>query len=153
MRLCVPDRDWNRVLLWAQKREGGPRLNGRADERVPDVDAARTDIVWGTVNDGPICHCVNAGEAKAPIGRGQKQLSLRVNLPRNELVSRLQEHVKLQVSEKSAVDLHKLSFNAGAIPQQKPHTVMSLCQQSGKPTTPPTSKLHRTPLLQLAAER
>ena len=29
MRLCVPDRDCNRVLLWAQKREGSPRLNGR----------------------------------------------------------------------------------------------------------------------------
>ena len=25
---CVPYRDCNRVLLWAQKMEGGPRLNG-----------------------------------------------------------------------------------------------------------------------------
>ena len=40
-----------------QMNEGGPRLNGRADERVPNMDAGRTDIVWGTVNDGPICHC------------------------------------------------------------------------------------------------
>ena len=45
------------MLLWVQRREGGPRLNGRADERVPNVDAGRTDIVWGMVNDGPNCHC------------------------------------------------------------------------------------------------
>ena len=150
MLLCVPDRDCSCVVLWVEKREGGPRLNGRADERLPNVDA---DIVWGMVNGGPICHSVNVGEAKAPIGRGQNPLSLRVNLPHHKLVSRLQEHVKLQVSEKSAVDLHKLSFNTGAIPQQKPRTVMSLRQQSGKPTTLPTAKLHRTPSLQLAAER
>ena len=66
MQLCVPDTDCNCVLLWVQKREGGLRLNGRADEQIPNVDAGRTDIVWGTVNDGPICHCVNAGEVKAP---------------------------------------------------------------------------------------
>ena len=101
----------------------------------------RTDVVWGTVNDGPICHCVNARDSKATIGRGQRQLSPRVDLPHHELVSRLQERVKLQVSEKSAVDLHKLSFNAGTIPQLKPRTVMSIRQQSGKPTTLSTSKL------------
>ena len=43
------------------------------NEYLPNVDAGRTDIVWGTVNDGPICHCVNAGEAKAPMSMYQKR--------------------------------------------------------------------------------
>ena len=42
---------------------------------------------------------INAGESKAPIGRGQKQLSLRVDLPHHELISRLQEWVTRQAEE------------------------------------------------------
>jgi len=57
------------------------------------------------VNGGLIYHCVNAGEPKPPIGRGQKQLLLRMNLLHHELISPLQEQVNPQEEEKPAVDL------------------------------------------------
>jgi len=44
------------------------------------------DVVWGMVNDGLIYHRVNAGEPRALIGRGQKQLPIRVDLPHHELI-------------------------------------------------------------------
>jgi len=105
------------------------------------------DVVWGIVNDGCLYYRVNAREPKAPIGRGQKQLSLRVDLPHHELISRLQ-----QVEEKPAVDLYKLQHCGFS--RAKTCTVMSLRQQRGKVTTLSTSKLHHTPsTLSLAAER
>jgi hypothetical protein len=96
------------------------------------------DVVWGMVNDVLIRHRVNAGEAKAPIGSGQKQRYLRVGLLHNELISHLQQRVNPQAEENTAVDLYKLQrFNNDEVPQQKPRTIMSL--RHG------TSKLHHTP--------
>ena len=90
------------------------------------------------VDSSPIYHRVNAGEPKVPIRRGQKQLSLRVDLPRNELLSRLQEWVNPQAEE--TCSLYVQNFNNGEVPRQKPRTMMSLCQQRGKSTLS-TSKL------------
>ena len=93
------------------------------------------DVVWGIASDGLVYHHVNAAEPKAPNGSGQKQLLLRVYLPHHELISCLQEWVNLL--------LICTNFNTGAVPQQKPRTMMTLCQsQRGKSTTLSTSKLH-----------
>ena len=86
---------------------------------------------------------VNAGERKVPIGRGQKQLSLtlRVDCLHNELISRLEGRVNYQAEENLPSICANIS-NTGAVPQQKPRTVISLQQHRGKPTAFSTSKLH-----------
>ena len=53
-----------------QRFKFGPSCSANCGKR-PLI--GRTDIVRGTVNDGPMCHCVNAGEAKAPMSMYQKR--------------------------------------------------------------------------------
>jgi hypothetical protein len=93
--------------------------------------------VWGMVSSTTM-----------PMRQSQRHQSREVkssslNLPHHELISCLQERVNPQAEKKRAVDLYK--FNNGAVPQQKPRTMMSLHQQSGKPTTLLTSKVDRVP--------
>ena len=99
------------------------------------------NVVQGIVNDGLIYYHVNAAEPKA-IKSNQNQLPLRVYLPHHELMSCLEEQVNPQWRE----NLLSIctNFKTGAVPQQKPHMMMSLCQQCGKSTTLSTSKLHHT---------
>ena len=71
------------------------------------------DIVWRMLNDVFIYHRVDAGERKTPIGRGQKQLALRVDLLNHDLclISRLRERVKPRAEEKRAVNLCQIQYS------------------------------------------
>ena len=102
------------------------------------------------MNSSIIGQCGRAEGANPSRERSKATL----DLPHHKLIGRLEECVNVTTPKrwKNVLSICTNFNMTGAIPQQKPRMMMSVCQQPGKPTTLSTSELHRAPSLQLAAE-